>query len=534
MTNFVRNKSDEFAIANGCYYDEEAGQKVVDFIEEICVLVDKGGIPFILEEWQKDDLIRPLYGWKRKNGKRRFNTAFIFISRGAGKTALISALALYHLVADGIQSAEVLIQASNTNQAGISFRSTLEMVKQSEELQGFIKPYTNSLWVEKTFSTLKMGSGDKKGKFGQRPSVILFDELHEQDSEIIYDALKTSLGKKENPLMFCTTTAGWNRSSICFRQYEIAKDIISGKKQDDSFFALIYEADKDCDYKDEKNWHLANPNIDVSISKSIYEQEIIEIENDPTALNRFLRDRLNIWTTQESRWLDISDWEKCKLDYTEKDLLGRTCYGGYDGSYQNDLSSFSLVFPPIKDDEPYKTLTYSWVPEESIERRSREDKTLYSYWHKQGWLEATPGAFIDQEFIMKKIKELTGKFDIKSVAYDQHGSEVVKLGLEKMGIEFIFAGKGFGFWTAPMKEFYRMMLTKEIAHRGKPDCVLSWCLDNLVVKTAPSGDLMPMKEKCREKIDSAVALITALSLATTNFNSSNQDSVYESRGVLLV
>ena len=45
------------------YYDEKSANRAVDFIETFCLHTkgDLAGQPFILEEWQKNDIIKPLF-----------------------------------------------------------------------------------------------------------------------------------------------------------------------------------------------------------------------------------------------------------------------------------------------------------------------------------------------------------------------------------------------------------------------------------------------------------------------------------------
>ena len=80
------------------YFDEKAADRVVNFIGKLKHFT---GIhnrkPFILEEWQKW-LIYSMYGFKwKKDDTRVCRTAYIEVGRKNGKTALISALCLYHL-----------------------------------------------------------------------------------------------------------------------------------------------------------------------------------------------------------------------------------------------------------------------------------------------------------------------------------------------------------------------------------------------------------------------------------------------------
>ena len=69
----IRNASDEEAVRQGCYLDESRAARVRDFLAKF-VRHSKGkwaGKPFELQEWQWRDLVRPLYGWVRADGRRR-------------------------------------------------------------------------------------------------------------------------------------------------------------------------------------------------------------------------------------------------------------------------------------------------------------------------------------------------------------------------------------------------------------------------------------------------------------------------------
>ena len=82
------------------YYDEAKGEHAVQWIERYCTHVKGalGGQPFILEDWQKDDIIRPLFGTVREDGLRQYRQAYIEVPRKNGKSNLCAAIALYMLL----------------------------------------------------------------------------------------------------------------------------------------------------------------------------------------------------------------------------------------------------------------------------------------------------------------------------------------------------------------------------------------------------------------------------------------------------
>ena len=101
------------------WFDESAADRAVTFIERFCTHVkgELGGKPFLLEVWQKDDIIRPLFGWKKQDGTRKYRTCYVEIPRKNGKSNLSAAIALYMLFADGEKGAEVISAAGDRGQA---------------------------------------------------------------------------------------------------------------------------------------------------------------------------------------------------------------------------------------------------------------------------------------------------------------------------------------------------------------------------------------------------------------------------------
>ena len=75
-------------------------------------------------------------------------------------------------------------------------------------------------------------------------------------------------------------------------------------------------------------------------------------------------------------------------------------------------------------------------------------------------------------------------------------------------------------------------MTREgkLAHGGHP--VLRWCMDNVVIRTDPAGNIKIDKSRVTEKVDLAVALVMALDRAIRN--TASTESVYEHRGLLFI
>lgn len=71
-----------------CWYDAQAAAVAVAFFEKLLhhVKGEWSGQSFNLQGWQRDEIIKPLFGWKRADGSRRYRRAYIEIPRKNGKS----------------------------------------------------------------------------------------------------------------------------------------------------------------------------------------------------------------------------------------------------------------------------------------------------------------------------------------------------------------------------------------------------------------------------------------------------------------
>ena len=508
-------------------FDKRAADLAVAFFEKLLVH-SKGewaGKPFKLQDWQRDDIIRPLFGWKRTADKtRRYRTAYIEVPRKNGKSTLSAGLALYLLFADGEPGAEVYSAAADTDQARIVFEEAQRMVESSPALSQHGKVFRRSIIVQSERSTYRVISADAHTKHGFNAHGIVFDELHAQPNRELWDVLNTSTGARRQPLMIMITTAGvYDPESICWEQHEYARQVLDGTLEDDSYFAYIAAADETDDWTNPITWAKANPGLGVTIKLDYLEGECKRAINSPAYQNTFRRLHLNQWTAQEERWLDIMAWNACKRD--RPNLLGRVCFGGLDLASTTDIAAYVLCFPPDSEGDPYWLLPFFWIPGANLIDRARRDRVPYDAWVRDGYINTTPGDVIDYDYIEQTIRQLALDYEIQETAFDRWGATRIYQKLEEARMTMVQFGQGFASMSPPMKEFLTLILSRRIAHDGNP--VLRWMADNVVARTDPAANIKPDKAKSRARIDGIVASIMGLDRALRN-----QPSVYESRGVL--
>jgi phage terminase large subunit-like protein len=512
-------------------FDGHAADLAVRFFEKLLVHT-KGalaGRPFKLMGWQKDEIIRPLFGWKRAGGVRRFRRAYIEIPRKNGKSTLAAGMALLGLFADNEYGAEVYSAAGDRDQAAIVFRQAQDMVRMSPALQERSQVFTRSIVVQESMSVYRVLSADAPTKHGLNASMVIFDELHVQPNRELWDVLSTSQGARAQPLLVAITTAGYDRQSICWEQHEYARQVLDGIIPDPTFFGFMAAARENDDWLDPEVWKQANPGIGDTVRLEYLEEEARRAKQTPAYQNTFRRLHLNQWTQQETRWLDMAAWDVCGSVVDVNLLAGAACYGGLDLASTSDVASLALVFASEPDEEErYQVVMKFWIPESAMIERARRDRVPYDVWVRQGLITATEGNVIDYARIVKDIEELMERYNIREIAFDRWGAFQVSQQLSNAGITMVGFGQGFVSMSPPTKELLRVVLDERIAHAGNP--VLRWMADNLMVRQDPAGNVKPDKAKSREKIDGMVALIMGLDRAIRNRGVDG--SVYESRGIL--
>ena len=521
-------------MAESSYYDIEKADHAVAFIS--CLTHTKGkwdGQPFYLLPWQ-EKIIRDVFGTvKEKDGNRQFKTVYIEIPKKQGKSELAAAVALYLLFADGEAAPEVYGAAADRNQARIVFDVAAKMVKNNPNLMRRCKILDAGKQIKnfRNDGFYQVLSAEVGSKHGLNVSGLVLDEVHVQPDRKLYDVLTKGSGDaREQPLYFLITTAGNDINSFCYELHQKAVDILEGRKEDPTFYPVIYGADMDDDWTDPEVWKKANPTLGETIKMESVMEACNEAKDNPAEENVFRQLRLNQWVKQEVRWMPMDKWNACSFPVNEDDLYGRVCYGGLDLSSTTDITAFVLVFPPFDEDDRYYILPYFWIPEESLDLRVRRDHVPYDKWRMQGYLMTTEGNVIHYGYIEKFIEKLGERYNIREIAFDRWGAVQMVQNLEEMGFTVVPFGQGFASMSPPTKELMKLVLEGRIAHGGNP--ALSWMVDNIYIRSDPAGNIKADKSKSTEKIDGAVAMIMGLDRAIRCGNDTSE-SVYDSRGLIV-
>jgi phage terminase large subunit-like protein len=492
------------------YYDKKAAYKVEGFIENLICHVkgELAGQKIKLEKWQKEDIIRPVFGIKRKkDGLRKYRTVYVEIPRKNAKSTLGAAIALYLLVGDKEPGAEVYSAAGDRDQAAIIFGIARGMVEQEQELTKRCKPFQHSITYKPHTGLTrfyKVISAEAKTKHGFNAHGIIMDELHTQPNRELWDVLTTSTGSRRQPLTFAITTAGYDKDSICYEIHEYANKIKDGIIQDKTFLPVLYSAGMEDDIYSEQTWRRANPGYGSIVKSEYIQEQANKIRNQPSFESTFRRLHLNQWVGTAETWIPDEVWMRGE----GAPVLEGDCFGGLDLANVRDVAAFVLYFPGSQS-----TACWFWVPEEVVDDRSRKEGINYRTWVDAGLIRTTPGNAIDHRIIKQDIQEISEKYDIKGIAFDRWGAVEIVRDLLEEGFPMDQFGQGYASMSAPTKELEKMIVSGELQHGGNP--VLRWMVSNVMIEEDPAANIKINKKKSREKVDGIVALVMAIGESMT-------------------
>lgn len=513
------------ALDMGRYFDKKAAMRAIHFIEKLKHTKGEwAGQRFRLEPWQQFVLWN-IFGWKNADGTRRFRYAYIEIARKNGKTALSAGIGLYMLFADGESRPEVYSAATVKDQAKICFSDAVEIVK-ATDLKNYLTPYRNSIVYELKGGTMKPLSSDYGTHDGLNPSCGIIDEFHAHKDSGMFDVIKLAFGARRQPLMFIITTAGFDKSGVCYAYRENVIKVLRGVNEDDSLFGIIYTLDDKSEWDDPKMWIKANPNLGVSLSADYLADQVKDAKNRPEAVRNVMTKNVDLWVDAERTWILDDAWQKCIGTTDPADLKGCACWGGLDLSNVSDITAYVLLF---HENDRFLLLPHFWIPEEKMLEKIRKENINYDKWVAEGYVTVTPGNVIDYDFVKANILRIVADYDLRTSAYDRWNASQTIIDLQNEGMECNPFGQGYGSMSAPTKEFEKLVLTGKIEHFGNP--VLRWMLASTLVKTDPAGNIKPDKEKSTQKIDGIVAAIMALGEWMTA-QANDENNPYENRGLL--
>lgn len=473
------------------------GAKVAAWIEEYCVYPSGPmiGQPFRLMPWQRE-FLNDLYECD-ENGNLTYRWALLGVPKGNGKSPLVACDALFHLLGDPYEPDPwVVCSAASDKQADIVFGAAKTICELSPPLREATERYRWEIRPKGAPGKMERVAASNGKLDGKIISRLFMDELHEWTLEN-WVILQGGARKRRRSQVVQTTTAGFDKESVCYREFE------KGQRGDVSNYLFRWHGAPDgADHRSLDVWRASNPSMGTIITEDMLEDAVANIPE-----SQFRRYHLNQWVDAEEIWLPAGAWDACKVAPFELEV-GCPTFVGWDASTKHD--STAVIAAQWRDNRVY-------IKSKIWERPLDPNNNPIEDWN-------IPGAEVEAY-----VRDLWRTYRAQQIAYDPAFITWKAQELNSEGAPMLEFPQSDIRMMSATQVTYDAILNKTIAHDGDP--VLARHMRSAMAVQTSRGGQRLTKGKLRRihnMIDGAVALTMAMSQAMLV----KPTSVYESRGVL--
>lgn len=480
------------------------------------------GRPLEPDPWQIAYILAPVFGWVRWDAElgeyvRIIKQLYVEVPRKNGKSTLIGGILIYLTCADGEEGAEVVAAATSVKQARYVFDPVKQLATKSPALAEHVKPLARRIQHPASSSYMEVVSSVAQAMHGGNIHGGGVDELHLHRSPDLLEAIESGTGSRSQPLVMTITTAdAGEQGTIYARRRKYVESLAARTFKDPSQYGVIWAADATDPPFAEATQKKANPGFGISPTRQYMREAATKARNSPADLSSYLRLHLDIRTKQETKYIDLTVWDRNAGLVDEKKLRGRQVYGGLDLASTSDLCALCWDFP--NEDGSHDLLWRHWCPEKAFDQLNERTSGEAAVWRRQGLLKVTPGDVADYGFIRAQINLDREAFEVLAVGYDRWNASSLVTELQADGANMAQVGQGYRDMSPPTKQIKQLLLegtakNPRYRHGGNP--LVRWQIDNFAVSIDAAANVKPDKEHSGDKIDGLSAAVDAMAMTMT-------------------
>jgi phage terminase large subunit-like protein len=144
-----------------------------------------------------------------------------------------------------------------------------------------------------------------------------------------------------------------------------------------------------------------------------------------------------------------------------------------------------------------------WLPRVAL---TRYPDRPYKEWERAGVLTVTEGDTTDLDLVEETVLEDARADGLLEVAFDKRFANQLALHLQGADITMVDTPQGYAL-NESIKAVSKAIADIQLAHGQHP--ILTWMMDNAVLRTGRNREVRLDKDAAKEKIDGAVALVMA-------------------------
>lgn len=486
------------------------GQRNIKWIETYCRIPEGKfvGQPVKLRSWQKKE-IRKIY-----DNPARTRLAILSFGRKNAKTTLAAFLLLLHLAGpEAVHNSQLVSTATSRDQAALLFDLASKMVRMSPDLTDYvgIRDHQKNLYCKELGTVYRALSAEAHTNLGSSPVFAVHDELGQVKGprSPLYEAVETGMGAHDSPLSLVISTQASTDADLLSI---LIDDAVAG--HDPRVTISLYAAPKNAPPFTVATLKLANPAYGDFLNAEEVKKSAQDAKRMPSREPAYRNLILNQRVEAKSVFISQTVWEENGGPPAE-DFGKARVYGGLDLSASNDLTSLELT---AEINGKWHVHSTFWLPNDNLRDKSKQDRVPYDMWRDQGFLQTTPGATIEYQYIAYELRRVFDRYNVGRIGFDRWNWKFLRPWLVDAGFreweleKFVEFGQGYMSMSPALREFEAILLSGRMRHGNHP--VLSMCAANAVVQSDPAGNRKLAKDKSVGRIDGMVALSMAVAVAT--------------------
>ena len=263
-------------------------------------LTAEDGRPFVVEGFQRM-ILADYFAGRRE--------LVVLISKKNGKSSLLAAVAIWHLLSTPF--AEALIVAAARDQAGIILRQVTGFIRRSQRLRARLRVVQREVRAEELDGRLRVLASDVDTVDGQLPTFVAIDELHRHRKAELYGILRDSLGARDGQLVAISTAGDDQGSPLGLLRAKaramdgLERDGAHWHVRDANFAYHEWALDPEDDFDDLAVVKRANP------ASWITEEELDRRRTASMQPWQWARFTCGLWIVGEHSAIDRAEWEAC-------------------------------------------------------------------------------------------------------------------------------------------------------------------------------------------------------------------------------
>jgi phage terminase large subunit-like protein len=535
------NRIDNLIRDPGIYYDDQAVEGWIRFCENELTLTD-GSDLFLLESFKL--WAEQVYGWyyfqersvyqPNKTGggghyvrktikKRLVNKQYLIVARGAAKTVYGECHQSYGLVVD----------TSTTHQV-----TTAPTMKQAEEI---LSPFRTAiarargpLFAFLTEGSLQNTTGDRANRqklastkkgienfltnsiLEVRPmSIAKLQGLQNKYSTVdewlsgdiredVIGALEQGASKVDDYLIIAMSSEGTVRNGAGDTIKMELMDILKGEYRAPNVSIWWYQLDDVKEVANPEMWVKANPNIGLTVTYEVYQNDVERAEKAPAASHDILAKRFGI---PMEGYTYFFTYEQTEL-HRKRWFWQMPCAMGADLSQGDDFCAFTFMFPLPRGEFGIKTRSY--ITERTLANLQLAMRTKYEEFLNEGTLIVMPGTVLDMDQVYDDLDQMIidAGYDVRAFGYDPYNAKFFVERWERengpYGVEKVIQGAKTE--SVPLGELRKMAEDRLLLFDEE---LMKFSMGNCITLEDTNGNRKLYKRRQDEKIDNVAAMMDA-------------------------